>query len=413
MKQSEQKDYKNVLFLSLLDFRSINEKNIYTDLLREFCRRGNNVFAISPTERKNGEKTHLIEEKHSRILKLKIGNTQKTNIIEKGISTVMIESQYKAAIRNFFSDVNFDLVLYCTPPITFAGVIEYVKKRDNASTYLLLKDIFPQNAVDIGMMSTTGVKGLLYKYFRKYEKRLYRISDRIGCMSQANVDYVIGQNPDVDPNKVEVCPNSIEVIDKRTDEKTRIRIREKYGIPIDKKVFVYGGNLGKPQGIPFLIKCLNRCKDIEDAYFIIVGDGTEYGFLDEFITREKPKNVKVMRRLLKEDYDIMVAGCDVGMIFLDHRFTIPNFPSRLLSYMQARIPVLAATDANTDIGDEIIKGGFGWWCESNDSDAFAKTIEMVLSSDLKELGNNGFEYLKKYYNVEDSAQKIINYFQTV
>jgi aspartate 1-decarboxylase len=54
----------------------------------------------------------------------------------------------------------------------------------------MLKDIFPQNAVDLGMIKTTGIKSLLYKYFRRKEKGLYFISDRIGCMSQANVDYV-------------------------------------------------------------------------------------------------------------------------------------------------------------------------------------------------------------------------------
>ena len=95
---------------------------------------------------------------------------------------------------NYFADIKFDLILYSTPPITFYKAIEYVKKRDGAKTYLLLKDIFPQNAVDLGMMSKTGLKGLIYKYFRKKEKKLYAISDKIGCMSQANVDYVLKHN---------------------------------------------------------------------------------------------------------------------------------------------------------------------------------------------------------------------------
>jgi len=37
------------------------------------------------------------------------------------------------------------------------------------------------------------------------------------------------------------------------------------------------------------------------------------------------------------------------MIFLDYRFQIPNFPSRLLSYMAAGMPVIVATDPNTDM----------------------------------------------------------------
>ena len=170
------------------------------------------------------------------------------NLIEKGISTITLEDRFVAGIKKYFSGSSFDLVLYSTPPITFCRAVEFVKRRDNAKTYLLLKDIFPQNAVDIGMMSKSGVKGLIYRYFRKKEKKLYAISDYIGCMSQANVDYVLKHNPEINPDIVEVCPNSIEVVDMRVDSATRSEMRRKYGIPLDKKVFVYGGNLGKPQG---------------------------------------------------------------------------------------------------------------------------------------------------------------------
>ncbi len=401
----------NVLFLTLLSFDSLKERTIYTDLLREFVKNGHQVYAISPVEKRQNQKTYIIKEENAKILRLQIGNTQKTNIIEKGISTVMIEPTFKKAIREYFSDVKFDLVLYSTPPITLVSAIEYVKKRDGAKTYLLLKDIFPQNAVDIGIMSKSGLKGLLYKHFRKQEKKLYRISDRIGCMSQANVDYVLKHNPEVDPSIVEVCPNSVEVIDKSVDESTRKQIREKYGIPLDKKVFIYGGNLGKPQGVPFLIECLKKCKSITDAFFLIVGDGTEYGLLENYVGTEKPKNVKLMKRLPKDDYDTMVGACDVGLIFLDHRFTIPNFPSRLLSYMQSKIPTLAVTDTASDVGTVIEEGKFGWWCESNDSEAFIRKVREALRSDLTELGDNSFDYLKLHYDVEDSVNVILAHVQ--
>lgn len=396
----------NVLFLTLLAFDSIQERTLYTDLLREFVKNGHHVYAISPVEKRQNQATHLIEEENATILRLEIGNTQKTNIIEKGISTVMIEPTFKKAIKQYFSNVKFDLVLYSTPPITLVSPIEYVKKRDGAKTYLLLKDIFPQNAVDIGLMSKTGLKGLLYKHFRKQEKKLYAISDRIGCMSQANVDYVVKHNPEVSPEIVEVCPNSFDVIDKSVDEGTRRQIREKYGIPLDKKVFIYGGNLGKPQGIPFLIQCLKKCEGIKDAFFLIVGDGTEYGVLENYVEKDKPLNVKLMKRLPKEDYDTMVGACDVGLLFLDHRFTIPNFPSRLLSYMQAKLPVLACTDPNTDIGKVITEGGFGWWCESDDAEKFVSTVKELLKQDFPSKDKE-FEYLMKNYHSQVTAGIIL------
>ena len=397
----------NVLFLTLLSFDSLQERTIYTDLLREFVKNGHHVYAVSPVEKRQKKETHLIEEENSTILRLQIGNTQKTNVIEKGISTLLIEPQFRSGIKKMFANVKFDLVLYSTPPITLVSAIEYVKNRDGAKTYLLLKDIFPQNAIDIGMMSKTGMKGFLYKHFRRQEKKLYRVSDRIGCMSQANVDYVINHNPEVSPSIVEVCPNSVDVIDKSVNEYNRKKIREKYGIPLDKRVFVYGGNLGKPQGVPFLIECLKKCENLEEAHFLIVGDGTEYGVLESYVDKDKPTNVTLMKRLPKEDYDSMIGACDVGLIFLDHRFTIPNFPSRLLTYMQAKLPVLAATDPNTDVGKVIVDGGFGWWCESNNVKAFSDMIVEIVNGSLELYSENAYAYLENNYTSKHGYEIIM------
>lgn len=387
-----------ILFLTLCDFSSFSERNIYSDLLREFIKNGHEVYAISPAERRFHVSTHFEESGH--LLKLKIGNIQKTNIIEKGISTLLIEPQLKLAIKRYFGNIRFDLILYSTPPITLLSAIRYVKKRDHAKTYLLLKDIFPQNAVDLGMMKTTGIKSLLYRYFRDKEKKLYAISDRIGCMSRANVDYVVKNNPEINPRIVEICPNSIEVQDVHLSADEKAAVRHKYSIPKDKKVFVYGGNLGKPQGIPFIIDCLRAEKNNDKAFFLIVGDGTECGKLEAFVNAERPSNVKVMKRLPKDDYDRLVAACDVGMIFLDYRFTIPNFPSRLLSYMQADLPVLACTDISSDIGKVITKGGFGWWCESNDVQMFEEKIKECDEKDLQLFSENAKKYLTDNFSVK-------------
>ncbi|RHT99036.1 glycosyltransferase WbuB [Ruminococcus sp. AM27-16] len=394
----------NILFLSIGEFNSIYQREIYPDFLREFVNRGHEVYIVSSLEKRKGKRTEMISEGHAHLLKVKIGNITKTNLLEKGISTILVETQYKNAIKKYLSDVTIDLIIYSTPPITLAGVVKYAKQYYKAKTYLLLKDIFPQNAVDLGMLSKTGVKGFIYRFFRKKESKLYRISDHIGCMSLANVKYVLNNNPEIDKSKVEVCPNSIEVHDMRIDEDTRIQIRNKYRIPLDKKVLVYGGNLGKPQGIDFLIDCLSTQKENNSVYFLIVGDGTEYSKLYNYLKNEKLSNVKLMKRLPKDDYDKMIAACDVGMIFLDHRFTIPNFPSRLLAYMQVALPVLACTDKNTDIGEVIIEGNFGWWCESNNVEAFSKLLQEVVKSNLTQLGINGKKYLEKNYTVGNAYQ---------
>lgn len=394
-----------VLFLTLLEFNSIEERTIYSDLIRKFRNEGHSVYVISPVEKRKNIDTHIIEEDNCKILKLKIGNTQKTNIIEKGISTVRIEPDFIRAIKKHFADVKFDLVMYSTPPITFCGAIEYIKKRDNARTYLLLKDIFPQNSVDIGMLSKEGVKGKIYKHFRKQEKKLYAISDRIGCMSEANVKYVLANNPEVSADKVEVCPNSIEPLDMSCSGEDRIAIRRKYNLPLDKKIFVYGGNLGMPQGIDFLIDCMQR-QNFGDVEFLIIGNGTEYSKLKKFVDETDRQNIILMKYLPKDDYDRMIGACDVGMIFLDHRFTIPNFPSRLLSYMQAKLPVLTVTDPNTDIGTIAEENGFGVKCISDNPEDFVSAVNRLKSMNMPEMGEKAFAFMQQEYTVDKSYEII-------
>lgn len=399
----------NILFLTLLDFDTLNQSGIYTDLLRKFAREKHHIYVISPAERRTGKRTQVLKEKNATILKVKIGNIQKTNLIEKGISTITLEYIFIHAIKKYFANVKFNLVLYSTPPITLQKAFEYVKKRDQAQTYLLLKDIFPQNAVDLGMLKKSGYKKLIYRYFRIKEKKLYAISDYIGCMSEANKNYILKHNHEISLQRVEVCPNCIEVLDMSIDENEKKRMRKKYEIPQNKIVFVYGGNLGKPQGIPFLIKCLKQLIDNKEIFILIVGEGTEYNLLEKFFNKYRPQNMKLMKELPKEEYDQMIASCDVGMIFLDHRFTIPNFPSRLLNYMQVKLPVLAVTDPNTDVGKVIVDGEFGWWCESNDIHNVNRLIEKIASNKngLGSFKEASYNFLMKHYTVE-TAYKIIN-----
>jgi glycosyltransferase involved in cell wall biosynthesis len=401
-----------VLFLTLLDFLSIDENGIYTDLMREFVKDGHDLYIISPTEKRKNKPTNLIDNGKIKILKLQIGNTQKTNLIEKGISTLTIESKFKNGIKKYFSDVKFDLVLYSTPPITLQKAVEFVKFRDQAKTYLLLKDIFPQNAVDLGMLKSSGIKSLIYKYFRDKEERLYKISDYIGCMSNANVEFLLKHNPSLSNEIVEVCPNSIEPVDVDISEQEKKQIREKYNLPIDKTIFIYGGNLGKPQGIDFLIECIKANENNKHSYFLIMGSGTEFGKLESFFNQEKPKHAKLLSQLPRNDYEVLANTCDVGLIFLDRRFTIPNFPSRLLSYMQASMPALAATDLNTDIGKVIESGSFGYWCESVDVDKFNQLVNKLCDEKLRiGLGRNARDYLEEHYSAKHSYEIIIKHFK--
>ena len=401
----------NILFLTITRILNVEDRELYQDLMRKFRDKGHNVYIVTPRERRYKESTVLQSVSGVHILGVRTLNLQKTNILEKGVGTILIESQFKQAIKKYIRGVDFDLVLYSTPPITFPSVIKYLKQAyPKAKTYLLLKDIFPQNALDMGMLTRSGVKGMIYRFFRRKEESLYAISDYLGCMSPANVNYLLVHNPSVSKDKVEIAPNSIDLIEPSAFDRDSILC--KYGLPTDRPILIYGGNLGKPQGIPFLIECLNANAGRSDCHFLIIGDGVEYNRINTWHSQTKPSNVTLYKRLPKEDFELLTRACNVGLIFLDHRFTIPNYPSRSLSYMTNKLPLLIASDTVSDMGPIAEQNGFGYWCESNSVEALTKILDKILDSDIKAMGERGYDFLCNNYLVSNTYEAIMKHFRT-
>jgi glycosyltransferase involved in cell wall biosynthesis len=399
----------NILFLTLVGSDDINERGIYNDLIWTFGKHGHKIFVVSPRERKYGLKTKLFKRSNINNLRVRTLNIQKTNILEKGISTLVIEYIFLLSILRYFKSAKFDLVIYSTPPITFTNIIKFFKKRDGATTYLLLKDIFPQNAIDMELLKRGGV---LHKYFRNKEIKLYQASDFIGCMSPANVKYINEHNSFLDRKKTEENPNTIEPSVFHASDVNKTQVRLKYGIPEKATVLIYGGNLGVPQGLAFLIKILESNAYQKNIYFIIVGSGTGFPNLLTWFKLNIPGNAKLLSSLPKEDYDVLVKSSDIGLILLDHRFTIPNYPSRLLSYMEAKIPILFATDESTDIGRIAEENAYGMWSLNGDIESFNEQIKLLSQDEnlRKIMGNNGYNYMLEQYTVDRSYDIIMRHF---
>ena len=160
----------NILFITIAFPNRSGEKNIYSALMEEFRNLGHNVFVITALERRHGGKTAVSLEDGITITRVKTLNLQKCGFFEKTIAIFLLQYQYLMALRKFFQKEKFDLVIYSTPPITIESLVRKVKETYRSMTYLLLKDIFPQNAVDMKMLSYNS---LLYKYFRKKEKKFH------------------------------------------------------------------------------------------------------------------------------------------------------------------------------------------------------------------------------------------------
>lgn len=400
----------NILFLTIQRINDISDRGIYPDLMRKFSLEGHKVFIITPVEKRYRQKTTLVRENNISILKLRSLNIQKTNAVSKWLSIYFLNGHYLRGIKKHFANIKFDLIIYSTPPITFSNLIQYIKQRHGAISYLLLKDIFPQNAVDLGLFKRGGI---LHRYFLTQEKKLYGISDYIGCMSPANVEYLRKNNPELSGKRIEVNPNSHELFDEPFPANMKEQLRLKYGIPLNSTLFIYGGNLGKPQGIDFVVDFLRSQKNQSNRHFLIIGSGTDYKKIKLWIDLEKPLNVMLLPALPKDEYNYLLRSSDIGMIFLDSRFTIPNFPSRLLSYLEYKLPVMAATDTNTDLGKIIENNKFGYWSKSGDIQSLNQNVNrLVMNPVLREaMGMNGFRYFLANYTVNNSYNIIMKHFQ--
>jgi glycosyltransferase involved in cell wall biosynthesis len=395
----------HILFLSISSAVSnIHNRGIYPDLMRYFAKQGHEVYIVCPFERRTKTKTNLQEHDRVHILGVKTLNITKSNVIEKGLATLLIQHQFSTAINTYFRGVKFDLILYSTPPITFNKLIESLKKKYGAFTFLMLKDIFPQNAIDLQMMQ----KGLLYQFFRKKEEKLYQLSDFIGCMSPANVQYVIQNNPYLNQHKIGLCPNAIEVKNRTINNKNEVL--KKYGIPKDATLFLYGGNLGLPQGLHHLIDVFNVVKNNHKAYFLVVGGGSHAYLIENWIKQHSPQNIQYRKMMERSEYDELEACFDVGMIFLDPRFTIPNFPSRMLSYLECKMPLLIASDPNTDIGAIAEHHHFGKKALSHDVSNIIQHINKFIENkeERKMMGENGYQFLLNNYHVSTAYEAIIS-----
>ena len=388
----------NVIFL-MISYPDVKKHaNLYSDLAIEFHNRGHHVYVIVA----NGPNASKYEvEEGINVLRLRTLELFNTTPIKKGIANVLLPHQFTLAIKRHFSDVRFDLVVAPTPPITFVNTIRFIKNRDGSKIYLVLRDIFPQNAKDLELIRNP----LLFVFFRRKEKYLYSICDYIGCMSQGNVDYLMKHNRELDPGKVGLLPNWL-----RTPVYVEPfgNLRSELGLD-GKFIALFGGNIGKPQKVDLILKLAKECENYTDAVFLVIGKGTEKRKIEQLIQNRHIKNVILKDFIPRSKYIELIKECDLGLVTLNDKFTIPNIPYRTLGYWSAKIPILAAVDRSTDYGKLLEESGGGLWSISGDLQTFKDNFDKIYKNqDLrKEMGRKGYEYLVENLTPEKSYDRIM------
>jgi len=381
------------------------DKSFYAYLVLELAKQGHEVRVVAPCF---DGKTHVAIEGGIPVLRVKSGPIFKTNLITKGINTILLNLRYTRAIQTFWPSWKMDWILASTPPITLSPLLEKLKKLFQARVFLILRDIFPQNAKDLGMIRDP----FLFTYFRNRERHLYKISDVIGCMSPGNMNFLRKQDHNLfaEDSKITYFPNWIQPSPaKNKKQENRVSFRQRFNLE-GKFVVLFGGNFGKPQKMEFILELAEKVQHLEDVVFLLIGDGTEKTRIQQLVHQRSLKNVRTYDRLPREEYQSLINEADIGLVNLSEKFTIPNIPSRTLGYWDAALPILAATDTRTDLNENFLeKYNAGLWAETGDIDTYYSKF-MALYRDKnfrKTMGANGRRAVETDFSVKKAVDRLL------
>ena len=393
------------LLYAAISYPDVSENtNMYTALIQEISAMGHEVRVIAPSF---DNETRVSNEGGIPVLRVKSGPLFNTNLILKGLNTLLLNQRYTNATRRFWPKWSMDWVITSTPPITLSPLLENLKNQNQAKNYLILRDIFPQNAKDLGIIKDP----FLFAYFRQRERHLYKISDIIGCMSPGNIAFLQKQDPKLFTTaKLTYFPNWIRPTPQDAKQQNAKNFRVRFNLE-GKFIALFGGNFGKPQKIEFILELAERVQHLEDAVFFLIGDGTEKKRIQRITTERKLRNVRIHDRLPRNEYQSLINEADIGLVNLSDKFNIPNIPSRTIGYWDAALPVLAATDTCTDLNINMLKKyNAGLWAETGKlEDYYTQFMKLYQNRQLrKNLGENGRKAIEMDFSVHKAAFRLLD-----
>ncbi len=296
---------------------------------------------------------------------------------------------------------SFDVVLAYSPPLNLALSAAKFAREIDSRFFLILRDIFPQNAVDIGAITNK----LVIRYFEKLEKSLYSASDFVLCQSDANKDFLENQRG-LDSKKVKVLYNwlSLDNFDRipTRDFRKELNIEDKF-------VALYGGTMGIYQGLDEVIALAERMKSKTDIVFLLIGNGIRKDNLISLVSKKQLDNVVFGDYVPPEDFPELARSADVGLMPLARGNTTPVVPGKLVSYLAAGLPILAFINRESVDTIRIINESNSGFCISDyDYSKIDKAFDRLYYDDSlrSAMGSNGREYVQTHFTVQHAMDII-------
>lgn len=315
------------------------------DLSREFLNQGHEITVILPSA--EIEHSWLLEDmKGLRVLRLRAPKIKDVNYLRRIFGEFfmpffMLRNLKKSAVTM----EHWDGVVWYSPSIFHGPLIHAIKSASNCKSYLIVRDIFPQWAADIGLMSKRGIIHLFFNTVARYQ---YSVADIIGVQTPGNLNYfkkwVIGGH-----RQLEVLQNWL--FDTPAGECSISLANTKLA---GRKIFVYAGNMGVAQGVSTFLDLAELLQLRSDIGFLFVGRGSDAEKIADHARLRGLNNVLFYDEIHPDEIPGLYAQCAVGLVALDPKHRSHNIPGKFLTYMQAGLPVLARINSGNDLV-EIIK----------------------------------------------------------
>jgi glycosyltransferase involved in cell wall biosynthesis len=257
----------------------------------------------------------------------------------------MLRNVRKSPLRS----AKWDLLVWYSPPIFFGPLIWALRRASGARTYLILRDIFPEWAVDLGLVR----RGPVYLVFKAIAALQYAVADVIGVQTPSNLAYLSrwARSP---RRRIEVLHNWLAVT---PDIGCSISVENT--VLAGRKIFVYIGNMGVAQGMDIFVELMESLRHREDIGFLFVGRGSEFANLVAEKASRELNNVLFFGEIDSSEIPGLLAQCHVGLVALHPDHKTHNIPGKFVSYVQYGLPVLARVNAGTDLEHLIVDEGVG------------------------------------------------------
>jgi glycosyltransferase involved in cell wall biosynthesis len=375
------------------------------DLAVEFHKSGHEPVVVAPDENILADSESTCEDGIN-VLRVRSGKIKTASKLVRGFNESRLSEIVWQKGRHYFEDNPCDLIVYYSPTIFFGPLVKKLKKLFSCPAYLILRDIFPQWAVDAGILR----RGIVYKYFKWKERQNYEAADIIGVQSSANLRY-FQENGLAKKYRLEVLFNWTALTEegiKPCGHRERLKLQGKV-------VFFYGGNIGVAQDIDNILRLAKNLRNEKSAYFLLVGDGSEVFRLKAEIALYGLTNIALHEAVGQKEYLSMLSEFDVGLISLDRGLRTQNFPGKMLGYMYHSMPILASINPGNDLKTILEEGQAGLVSINGEDDQFASDARKLLgNADLRHrTGRNARALLENTFSVSMAARQILAHFRQV